>query len=70
MIKYKNLIIIDLEENDVIGGTFEILENDEKEETIIKSSWNKGYSIRCINKDDLANELENIINLDIRGEKQ
>lgn len=62
----KRLIIIDLEEKDIIGGNFEIIENNKKEESIIKSSWNEGFSIGCIDREDLLKEINDIIESEVK----
>jgi len=58
------MIIVDLENNDIIMDNFEIIKNEEKEETIIRSDWNKGSSISCRDKEDLIKELISIIKED------
>lgn len=65
----KNYIIIDIENNCIIGDYFEVIEKEEKEESIIISNWNSGYSISCKDKNDLKKEINNIISDYIKIEK-
>ena len=55
------MIIIDLKNNNIIADNFEVIEDKENEETIIKSNWNKGYSVSCNGKIDLIKELISMI---------
>lgn len=62
----KRLIIIDLEEKSIIGDVFQVIENNEKEESIIKSSWNSGFSIGCKDKKSVLKEINDIIESEIK----
>lgn len=59
---FKELIIIDIKNNCIIGDSFKIIEKEEKEKSVIISNWNSGYSITCKDKNDLKKEINNIIN--------
>ena len=55
------MIVIDLKNNSIITDNFEVIEDKDNEQTIIKSDWNKGYSVSCTGKIDLIKELISMI---------